>query len=305
MDKFRAMALFVATAETGSFSAAGRLYGLSPASVSRHVNELEESLGVTLLHRSTRALGLTESGETYLRDAREILASVKAAETAASAQQDIARGLLRVHSRTMFGVSVLARLQPVFQELHPDLVVDLNLSEQPVRLREDGFDLDFRIAPPEESGLVRRRLFQSRRILVAAPDYLALAPPLQAPADILGHACLVYWLSHEPVYWRFQVGEGVEEYMVPARFVSNNGLVLLEMARAGRGIALLDEYTVAADIASGRLVELLPSTRVTNATFDEGIFVTYVQAPYVPAKLRIYIDFVVAHWGDVCRRGAA
>jgi DNA-binding transcriptional LysR family regulator len=299
------MELFVATAETGSFSAAGRLYGLSPASVSRHVNDLEDDLGVALLHRSTRALGLTESGETYLRDARDILASVKTAETAATAQQDQVRGVLRVHSRTMFGLSVLSRLQPEFQELYPDLTVELHLSETSVRLREDGFDLDFRIAPPQESGLVRRRLFRSRRILVAAPDYLAAHSQIREARDLLDHACLVYWLSHEPVYWRFRGAGAEQEINVPTRFASNNGLVLLEMARAGRGIALLDEYTVAGDLSAGRLVQVLPDLHVTNTTFDEGIFVTYLQTPYVPAKLRLYIDFIVEGWARFSRRTGA
>ncbi|GLT12056.1 LysR family transcriptional regulator [Sulfitobacter porphyrae] len=301
MDKLKAMELFVATADTGSFSEAGRRHGLSPASVSRHVNDLEGALGVALLHRSTRALGLTEGGETYLRDAREVLASVKAADTAVTARQEQIGGVLRVHSRTMFGVSVLAPLQSVFQGLHPDLIVELHLSEYPARLREDNFDLDFRIAPPQERGLVRRRLFQSRRILVAAPSYLASRAQVATPQDIMKHDCLAYWKSHEPVYWRFRGPQGEVELNVPVRFMSNNGLVLLEMVRAGRGIALLDEYTVAEDLAAGRLLELLPDLQVTNTTFDEGIFVTYLQTPFVPAKLRLYVDFVVAHWESAGR----
>ncbi|MEQ5869065.1 LysR family transcriptional regulator [Sagittula sp. NFXS13] len=305
MDKLRAMELFVSIADTGSFSAAGRKHGLSPASVSRHVSALEEELGVALVLRSTRALGLTESGELYLHDVREILASLKAAETNATAQQNQVQGVLRVHSRTMFGISVLARLQPEFQEANPELIVDLHLSESPVRLREDQYDLDFRIAPPKEAGLVRRRLFHSRRILVATPRYIARAGAVEQPADLHEHACLTYWLNTEPVCWRFRRGEGeaATEINVPTSFMSNNGLVLLEMARAGKGIALLDEYTVTDDIRSGRLVEILPDIRVTNTTFDEGIFVTYLQTPYVPAKLRRYIDFVVDNW-DRVRQGA-
>jgi DNA-binding transcriptional LysR family regulator len=301
MDKLRAMELFVATAESGSFSAAGRLYGLSPASVSRYINDLEGDIGAPLIHRSTRALSLTECGEAYVLDARNILASVKAADTAASARQEKIEGLLRVHSRTMFGVSVLAGLQPAFYELYPDLVVDLHLSESAVRLREDGFDLDFRIAPPAESGLVRRRLFLSQRILVASPDYVEHHPAVTRPEDLLEHQCMTYWLNHERVFWRFRV-EGRElELPIPRTFSSNNGLVLLQMARQGKGIALLDDYTVAEDLAAGALVQLLPDVRVTNATFEEGIFVTYLETPFLPAKLRLYIDFVVAHWGDALR----
>ncbi len=301
MDRLRAMELFVAAADSGSFSAAGRLYGLSPASVTRHINDLESSLGVTLIHRSTRALSLTESGENYMRDARDILASVKAAETAVTEQSEKPRGLLRVHSRTMFGVSVLSRLQPAFTDLYPELVVDLHLSEHLVRLREDGFDLDFRIAPPAEQGLVRRKLFLSRRILVASPDYLARMPEITEPRDLSRHACLTYWVSHERVNWRFRDGEREEELPVPSAFSSNNGLVLLNMALAGRGIALLDDYTVARHIAKGALVEVLPHLRVTNTTFEEGIFVTYPEASFIPAKMRLYVDFVVARWNDVLR----
>ena len=300
MDKLRAMALFVAAAERGSFSAAGRLYGLSPASVSRHVNDLEAELGVALVHRSTRALNLTESGEGYLRDAREILASVKAAENAATDRTEVPRGLLRVHSRTMFGVSVLAPLQPAMSRLYPDLVVDLHLSETPVRLREDGYDLDFRIAPPAQQGLVRRRLFLSQRILVASPDYLAAHPPIRTPQDLLKHACLGYWISQERINWRFQ-GPPEQDVSVNCSFVSNNGLVLLTMALAGQGIALLDDYTVADHLDSGALVQVLPGERVTNTTFEEGIFVTYAETPFMPAKLRLYIDFVAAHWGQALK----
>lgn len=305
MDKLRAMEVFVATAERGSFSAAGRLYGLSPASVTRLVGDLEQGLGVTLIHRSTRSLSLTESGQIYLRHARQILASVRAAESEASDHSALPRGVLRVHSRTMFGVSVLARLQPEFCARYPDLAVDLHLSEKPARLRDDGFDLDFRIAPPAEPGLVRRRLFLSRRILVAAPAYLARTPAIDLPADLTGHACLTYWISHEPVCWRFRHGDQEQELPVTSRFSSNNGLVLLGMAVAGQGIALLDDYTVAEHLASGTLVQVLPEHRVTNTTFEEGIFVAYPETPFLPAKLRCYIDFVVDHWGGALDRGAA
>jgi len=303
MDKLRALELFVATAETGSFSAAGRLYGLSPASVSRHINDLEGSLGVTLIHRSTRSLGLTESGANYLRDVRTILASVRAADTAVADLTEQPHGLLRVHSRTMFGLSVLTRLQPAFQELYPELVVDLHLSEKLVRLREDGFDLDFRIAPPEEHGLVRRRLFLSQRILVASPAYLARTPAIVRPQDLQAHRCLTYWINHERVTWRFRGESGDEEFVAPSAFSSNNGLVLLSMALAGHGIALLDDYTVADHLATGALTQVLPDLRVTNTTFEEGIFVTYTEAPFIPKKLRCYIDFVARHWGDALRRG--
>ena len=296
MDKLKAMELLVAAAETGSFSAAGRRFNLSPASVSRHISELEAQLGITLVHRSTRNLSLSEAGQTYVPRAEAILAGIKSAEADAASLQETPRGVLRVHSRTMFGISVLAPLQPEFAELYPEVTVELHLSERPVRLREEGFDLDFRIGPPQESGLMRRRLFASERVLIAAPGYLERHPPVTEPRDLMDHHCLPYVMGQDAIYWRFVTGDTTEELAVPVSFASNNGQVLLEAARRGHGIALLDHYTVAADLAAGRLLRLLPGYRVTNTTFEEGIFATYLETVQVPTKLRIYLDFVAESW---------
>lgn len=301
MDKLRAMALLVATAETGSFSQTGRRFGLSPASVSRQIAELEDRLGVTLVHRSTRNLVLSEAGQLYVRQAEMILASVDAADAGMSAMQQVPTGVLRVHSRTMFGVAVLAPLQVDFARQYPDMTVELHLSEKPVRLREDGYDLDFRIAPPQESGLMRKRLFLSQRIVVASPAYLATMPPVERPEDLRRHNCLVYWVNGDPVTWRFLKDRAVEEIQVPANFVSNNGQVLLEAAKSGQGLALLDDYTVAGDVAAGRLRRVLAEYRITNTTFEEGIYATYLEGIQTPLKLRVYLDFISDSWAKRVR----
>ncbi|MEZ5650880.1 MAG: LysR family transcriptional regulator [Burkholderiaceae bacterium] len=296
MDKLRAMALLVATAETGSFSHAGRRHGLSPASVSRQIGELETVLGVTLVHRSTRNMALSEAGRLYVAQAEAILSAVDAADAGMTALQRTPKGLLRVHSRTMFGVCVLAPLQVEFARRYPGVTVELHLDERPARLREDGFDLDFRIAPPQEPGLMRRRLFLSERLVVAAPGYLEHAPPITGPRDVLAHNCLVYWLNGDPVSWRFKKEHAVEELRIPANFVSNNGLVLLAAARAGQGLALLDDYTVADDLRSGSLVRVLADHKITNSTFEEGIFAAFLETLQIPLKLRVYLDFVSESW---------
>lgn len=292
MDKLKAMTLLVSTAETHGFSETGRRFGMSTASVSRRISELEEHLGVVLLHRSTRNLVLTEAGQAYVREAEEILAAVSRAEAGVIALQDSPNGLLRVHSRTMFGLSLLAPLQAEFAEKYRDLTVELHLSERPARLREDGFDVDFRIAPPQESGLMRKRMFQSERILVASPDYLDEAPPIRRPRDLAEHRCLVYWLGADPPYWRFRKNQRVEELGIPSNFFSNNGQALLEAARGGHGLALLDDYTVAGDIRSGRLRRVLSDYQVTNTTFEGGVFATFLETSQMPAKLRVYLDFI-------------
>lgn len=292
MDKFKAMTLMVATSETRNFSETGRRFGISTASVSRRITELESHLGVQLIHRSTRSLVLTEAGQVYVKQAEDILSSVAQAEVGLTAMQDAPNGLLRVHSRTMFGLSVLAPLQAEFAEKYPDLSVELHLSERPARLREDGFDIDFRIAAPQESGLMRKRLFLSERVLVASPEYLDGAPPLKSPDDLQHHRCLVYWLGPDPQYWRFRQNKKIDEVRIPTSFSSNNGQVLLEAAKKGHGVTLLDDYTIADDIRNGRLKRVLTDYRVTNTTFEEGIFATFLETSRMPAKLRVFLDFI-------------
>ena len=303
MDKLRAMELLVAAASNGSFSAAGRRFNLSPASVSRHITELETHIGVTLVHRSTRNLTLSEAGKTYVARAESIIAGIRSAEADAASLQDTPQGVLRVHSRTMFGVAVLAKLQTEFARSYPEVIVELHLSERPIRLREDGFDLDFCIAPPQEAGLMRRRLFASERVLIAAPDYLARTSLPVIPSDLIQHACLPYLLGHDVVYWRFVKEDQAEDLPVPTAFGSNNGQVLLECARQGHGIALLDEYTVAQDIQEGRLVRVLQDYAVTNTTFEEGIYAAFLETVQVPTKLRVYLDFVARYWQGISGPG--
>jgi DNA-binding transcriptional LysR family regulator len=165
----QAMELFVSAVREGSFSAAGRRCGLSPASVSRHIGGLETRLGVQLLNRTTRHLALTEAGKAYLQRIETALHGIEDAEAAALALQTTPRGTLRIHSRTLFGMTVLTPLLPRFQKLYPELKVELRLSERRVQLREDDFDIDLQIAAPKDPSLMQRRLLTAERILVAAP----------------------------------------------------------------------------------------------------------------------------------------
>ncbi len=299
------MELLVLTVREGSFSAAARRSGLSPASVSRHIAELEATLGVQLLNRTTRHLSLTEAGKVYVQRAEQILHNIEDAAAAALALQKTPRGTLRVHSRTLFGMTVLTPLLPRFQKLYPALKVELFLSERRVHLREQDFDVDLQIAPPRDPSLMQRRLLASERILVAAPDYIARTPPVRVPADLARHDCLTYWLGSENVVWKFMHAGTLTEIAVPSSFVSNNGHVLMRLAVMGQGVALLDDYTVAAELSAGRLVRLLPSYRVTNSSFDEGIYAIFLQTNYLPEKIRVFLDFLAASVPKQIRKGSA
>jgi DNA-binding transcriptional LysR family regulator len=292
MSRLQAMELLVATVREGSFSAAGRRAGLSPASVSRHIAELEAQLGVQLLNRTTRHLSLTEAGRIYAQRVEQVLHSIEDAEAAALALQATPRGTLRVHSRTMFGTTVLTPLLPKFQKQYPDLKVELRLSERRIQLREEEFDVDLQIAAPRDPSLMQRRLLVSERILVASPEYVARMPTLRDPDGLAAHHCLTYWLGPEDVVWKFMRKGTLQEMIVPSSFSSNNGHVLKQLAVMGHGIALLDDYTVADELACGGLVRLLRSYAVTNSSFDEGIYATFLQTSYLAEKIRVFLDFM-------------
>ncbi len=295
MDRLRAMELFLSISKTESFSETARHFGVSATSVSRMITDFESELNVKLLMRSTRQVVLTEAGQEYARELEGILWNINQAHRNITEIRAAPKGTLRVHSRMMFGLGVLPPLVAAFRHQYPDIHVELVLSETKTDLRRNNFDVDFRISPPVEAGLKRRILFRSERYLVASPAYLERRPPLTAPGDILQHDCMAYLLPGSQHNWLFKHGDTVEEVAFKPRHVTNNGVALLELARLGEGIALLDDYTVHKDISRGTLVRLLPEFHVTNTTFEEGMYATILDTAMIPAKIRLFLDFVASH----------
>lgn len=302
MDRLKAMELFLSVSRSGSFTETARQFGISPTSVSRMITELEQALNVRLLLRSTRQVMLTEAGQEYAHQLDGILWSINHAHDSITAISTSPQGLLRVHSRVMFGLGVLTPLVARFRSLYPDIHVELILAEAQADLRLAQIDIDFRIAPPVEAGLKRRILFKSERHLVASPHYIATMPALTAPPQLADHALICYLQPGEGYAYRFLSDKGIEEVALQPRHVTNNGIAQLELARLGEGIALLDDYTVANDIAQGRLVRLLPDFRVTNSSFEGGIYATILDTPMIPAKIRVFLDFVASEVSGSDRR---
>lgn len=305
MDRLRAMELFLSISQSESFSETARQFGVSATSVSRMITDFETELNVKLLLRSTRQVVLTEAGQEYARQLEGILWSINEAHGNITAIRAAPRGILRVHSRMMFGLGVLPPLVAEFHRQYPEINIELTLSESKTDLRRNHVDIDFRISPPVEAGLKRRILFKSERFLVASPEYVAARPSLTQPAQIAEHDCLAYLLPGDHYVWHFRRNEGIEDVSFKPRHVTNNGIALLELARLGEGIALLDDYTVHKDIAKGSLVRLMPDHRVTNTTFEEGMYATILDTPMIPAKIRLFMDFVASHVsGDELRFSA-
>lgn len=296
MKALDTLRIFVITLQQGSLSAAGASLGLSAATVSRRISALEEELGVQLLDRMSRTLKATESGQVFYQRAEAILESMAEAEEAARTLQSRPEGKLRVHSRTLIGNRLMAPLIQKFCQQYPHITVELILSENPVNIVEQHFDVDIRTGKFSDSSFTLRRLTTLDDVLVASPDYLARHPALHKPQDLLAHNCMTYRRSQEPTHWLYRENGQTHELAIQGNFHCNSGEVLRHSALNGLGIALLAEPTVADCLQDGRLVRVLESVRFTNSVFDNGVFAVFRPGPLLPQKVRLFVDFLSAQF---------
>jgi DNA-binding transcriptional LysR family regulator len=297
METLETMRLFVRIAHSESLSAAGRAFGLSPATVSRRVNALESEFGVRLINRTSRRHALTEAGQLYLEKAARILADIDALAGQLSEHQTSPRGLLHVHTRVSVGRHFLAPLLPEFLTRYPEVTLKLWLTEESCDLVENGIDVAIRLGNLDEPLLAMRKLADaSERILFASPAYVARHAPVRTPEDLLQHNCLTWPLDgrHEEgdALWQFRGPGGRRELRVSGSLQVNNGEVLREAALAGLGIALLPVWCVAAEIATGQLIRVLPDWQATPTTFDHCIYAVYQRHRHVSPKVRALVDFL-------------
>ncbi len=257
LPDFEAWAIFARVAATGSFTAAATDLGLTKATVSKAVARLEARLGADLFHRTSRRLSLTDVGRRAREDAERLLADGEAAE--ATAIGAAPRGLVRLAAPMSFGLRHVAPRLPDFLEAHPGLSVDLVLDDAVVDLVAQGFDVALRIAALPDSSLRARRLCPVARSIVASPQYVERNGGLRHPRDLADHACLGYAYLSSPERWHFSGPHG-EEFAVkpqgPMR--ANNAEALTPALHAGLGIAVQPDFLTWEDLASGRLMRVLP-----------------------------------------------
>lgn len=254
-----AWAIFARVAELRSFSAAAEELGLSNATVSKAITRLEQRLGVTLFHRTTRTLSLTPSGQSLAGRAAALLSDAEAAEECAREEATGPRGLVRIAVPMSFGVSHVAPILPDLLAQCPGLSIDLNLSDERIDLIESGIDVALRIGALADSSLKARRLADIPTMLVAAPSYLAARGEPHTPEDLSGHACFAYSNLDRPDRIRMVAKDGREATVQPrGPLITNNGEAMLPALIAGHGLALLPEFILKKDFEAGRLAHVLP-----------------------------------------------
>lgn len=294
MERSGEMEVFARVVAEGGFSAAARTLDLTPSAVSKLIARLEERLGARLLVRTTRALSLTDEGEAYHRAAMRILQELNDADQEASG--GAVRGRLRVSASLPFGTMFVAPAVATFLAKHPQVVVDLNLTDDVVDLLAERTDVAIRMGNLPDSGLMARKLGESRRMISASPAYLARHGTPEHPRDLARHDCLTFNFRRPRTTWPFRCDEGIIDQPVTGSLQLNNGETMRQMALAGVGIARIGLFHVAEMIAAGRLVALLEEF---NPGDMEVVSAVYVGGGILPHRVRVFIDHLVEELRDV------
>ena len=292
-DEILAMVFFARVVEQGSFTRAAAKLGVSKSVVSARVAGLEAQLRVRLINRTTRRLSVTPDGLVLFERCARVLAAADEAAAAVAAAGEAPRGLLRINAPVAFAEDYMAAPMAAFLERHPDVRIELGLSDKLVDLVEENVDLAVRVTSRlRGGGLVARKLAADRTVLCAAPAYLKRRGTPVAAAELVHHDCLIYSLLKVKDEWRFRERGGREIFTVPVagRFAAASGAVLRQAALAGMGLAVLPSFMIARDLQAGRLVRVVDSFQGAEL----GVYALYAQARRPPAKVRAFVDLLVS-----------
>lgn len=282
------MAAFVAVARERGLSAAARVLALTPSAVSRIVGRLEARLGVQLIVRTTRSFRLTPEGEAFARSSRRILDDIAEAESAI-ADQGRPRGRVRISMAAAHGRLVVVPLLAAFVAAHPDIVVDMDLSDELADVIGGRADIAIRFGPLTDSPLMARRLGDTGRTVVASPAYLAQRGTPRIPSDLMEHNCLNFSFRRLEPGWPFR--EAGRDYVLPVigNMNANNGETLVQLARDGHGITRVGNFHIQEELADGRLVSLLDHY---NPQDREAVHAVFIGGSAMPARVRVLVDFL-------------
>lgn len=285
------MGVYAKVVEAGGFAPAARQLGLTRSAVSKHVGRLEEGLGVKLLHRTTRAMSLTDAGQAVYEQCAVLAAAAEEAVAAAGRLTSAPRGWLRISATVALGHGVIVPALPGLLARYPELRVDLVLLDRNVDLAEEGFDLVLRYTDRPPEGLAARRLAGVEFVLCASPDYLARHPAPDSPADLSDHNCVRQGHPRAATEWLFDGPAGPEKVGIDGNAVVGGSEAARALLLAGLGCGILPGFMVAADLAAGRLVRLLPDYRPRGRYAN--LYALYLPSRQGNPKVRACIDWLL------------
>lgn len=292
MDTIDTMRAFLAVAHEGSFTAAGKRLGLSTKLVSKYVAQLESRLATQLFNRTTRSVALTDVGVAYLERCRPIVEQIDELEDLVQERQSALAGPVRITAPTGFGSNNLAHALAPFMNAHPNVDIDLRLSDSRVALVEEGFDLAIRVGMLRDSTLIARKLADMPLIVCASPDYLTARGRPGDPTALATHNCLVDENLVNAAAWRFRTGAREIVVKVSGAFHANAPAAIANMAIAGLGIARCPHYVVAPGLKNGSLVQLFSEYETENF----GLYALYPPNRHLTARVRALIDHLAVQF---------
>lgn len=295
MDNLTALKVFRTVVEQGSFAAAARKLGLSPAAISKNINELEAHLSVGLLNRTTRRMSLTEAGANYFERITRVLDDLAEADATMGSMRDMPKGLLRVSAPMTVTLVCLSSAIPRFLEMYPDVSIDLNLNDRRINIVEEGFDVVIRGTDNlEDSGLIARKLMTMDHVLCGSPAYFERHGEPETPRELAQHSFVQFSLSDHANEYTFQ--KEAEEVSVPinGRYKVSSSLAVRDALRDGFGMSLIPRVYVQEDLENGRLRSVL-SDWSANETI---LYAVYPSKRYVVSKVRAFLDFLIEEFRD-------
>ncbi|MEH6343991.1 MAG: LysR substrate-binding domain-containing protein [Bermanella sp.] len=295
MDQFKALKYFVKVVEFGNFTKAARFFNVPASSLSRRVADLENSLGATLLKRSTRVVKLTEIGQEYYQQVCDVLAQLEQSNEAVRSYQTQPMGKLSISAMTGFGERILLHLLDEFSELYPEVVLDVHLSDELSAIGRDEVDIAFRGGYAPNERVVAIKLMENQFIPAASKDYLKQFGTPKHPLDLKDHKGLYYRAPNGPTPWICELESQWQDVSPPMAATSNGGLWLIDKAIKGQGIVMLPRWVLKGYLERDELIELKIDPVVsTTQNPDFGIFLLYQKQRYHVPKVKAAVDFLVA-----------
>lgn len=296
MDRLRAIEYFIKVAELGSFTAAARAIGVPASSISRRIQDLESHLGTSLLHRTTRSVSLTELGSVYLEQVQPALKSLSHAKALIMDRPSAPSGLLRITANPGYGRLLLMPAIHKLRATFPDLIIDVELTDQVYNLASHEVDIAIRATADLPDRAIARKLADSEMKLVAAPAYLAAHGTPRVLDDLKAHRMLMYRGPDRLIHWHARTETGWHEVQTHPGFICNVGRELVEQALAGAGLGLFFGWGVIPELAAGDLVEVVLEDAELSITRSEtgGIYLLYNQPKYRLNKIKATVDFLLA-----------
>ncbi|MGV6874310.1 LysR family transcriptional regulator [Pseudochelatococcus sp. B33] len=293
MDELSTNRTFLKVVECGSFSAAARDLNVSVASIARQVSSLENRLGVMLLRRTTRQQSLTDAGRVYCECISPILRKFDDVKREVSSYQSSVKGRLTVHLRNSVGSQFIVPALPQFLEQHPEVTLDVTLTDERADLVAQGVDVAVWLGHLEDSGLVARRLSSGRRRVCCAPSYAQRFGLPAAPMDLARHNCLIYRAQHYDNIWRLTKDGETTAVRVSGNLETTSAAVLMSSALKGLGFVVLQEAMVRGAIDAGDLIDVFPDYLVSSTDIDIALYAVHPGRRQIPPKTRAFVDFLV------------